>query len=191
MRKLKKIRQLLALAIVVATLSLVAAIALKTYWGKRPAHTLPRLPQNIDISLQQLHYTETRNGVKKWDMVAEKAEYDRKSDVTRLTAVRMVIAGDRRLGELTLTADRADYHNTSRDVWLIGHVVAKSTTGMRFTTDHAAYIAARAMLHTTDRVRFTDGTLTLEGDGMELMTDTKSVKILNDVTATIRPWARP
>lgn len=190
MRKLNKIRQLLALVIVVASLSLAAAIVLKLYRGKPPAQTLPRLPQDIDISLQRLHYTETRNGVKKWDLVAEKAEYDRKSDVTRLTAIRMVIAGDRRFGELSLTADRGEYYNTTRDVALSGHVVARSTTGMEFATGRIAYKAERAMLHTTDRVRFTDGSLTVEGVGMELMTDSKNMKILHDVTASIRPGAR-
>ena len=191
MRKLKKIRHLLALAIVVATLSLLAAIAVNMYQGKRSARTLPRLPQNIDLSMQQLHYTETRNGVKKWDLLAGKAEYDRKSDLTRLAGIHMVIAGDRRFGELTLTADRGEYHNTTRNVRLTGHVAAKSATGMEFKTGHLSYNAARAMLHTTDRLQFTDGSLTVEGVGMELMTEKKSMKILSGVIATIRPGARP
>jgi len=191
MRKLKKIRQMLALAIVVATLSLLAAIAVNMYQGKRSARTLPRLPQNIDLSMQQLHYTETRSGVKKWDLLAGKAEYDRKSDLTRLAGIHMVIAGDRRFGELTLTADRGEYHNTTRDVRLIGHVAAKSVTGMEFKTGHLSYNATRAMLHTTDRLQFTDGSLTVEGVGMELMTEKKSMKILSGVIATIRPGARP
>ncbi|MFZ3209086.1 MAG: LPS export ABC transporter periplasmic protein LptC [Geobacteraceae bacterium] len=190
MRKLKKIRHLLALAIVVATLLLVATIAVKMYQGKRSARTLPQLPRNIDLSMQQLHYTETRNGVKKWDLLADKAEYDRKSDLTRLTGIRMVIAGDRRFGELTLIADRGEYHNTTRDVRLIGHVEAKSTVGMEFKTGHLSYNAARAMLQTTDRLRFTDGSLTVEGVGLELMTEKKSMKILSGVIATIRPGAR-
>jgi LPS export ABC transporter protein LptC len=191
MRKLKKIRHLLALAIIVAIFSLVAAIAVNMYQGKRSARTLPRLPQNIDLSMQQLHYTETRNGVKKWDLLADKAEYDRKSDLTRLTGIRMVIAGDRRFGELTLTADRGEYHNTTRDVRLIGHVEAKNATGMEFKTGHLTYSAARAVLQTTDRLRFTDSSMTVEGVGMELMTEKRNMKILSGVIATIRAGERP
>lgn len=189
MLKPNKIRQLLAFFIVVATLSIVAAIVLKVYGDKERAELLRQLPKNIDVSLQKIHYTETRDGVKKWDLLADKAEYEKARDLTHLTGIRLVVAGDRATGDITLTADRAEYHNTSRDVRLIGNVVAKSVSGMEFVTDSAAYIAARSMIKTPDRVRFADKTLKVEGVGMEFMPETKNVRILNDVTADIMPGA--
>ena len=188
MTKSNKIRQLLALFVVVASLSLVA-IVLKVYRGRVTEGLLRKLPKNIDVSLQKIHFTETGDEMKKWDLIADKADYDKKGEVTHLTGVRLVVAGDSAMGDITLTAHRADYHNISKDVTLNGDVVAKSASGMEFTTSSATYIAARSVITTSSPVRFTDGRLTLEGVGMEFLTETKNVRLLSRVTANIMPGA--
>jgi LPS export ABC transporter protein LptC len=189
MTKSNNIRRLLAFFVVVASLSLITAIALKLYRGKGKEGLLRKLPQNIDVSLQKIHFTETGDEKKKWDLIADKADYDRKEEVTHLTNIRMIVAGDSSMGDITLTANCADYHNTTKDVTLIGKVVARSASGMEFTTSRAAYIAARSMITTSCPVRFIDGRLTLEGVGMEFLTDTKNLRLLSKVTATIMPGA--
>jgi len=150
---------------------------------------LRKLPQNIDVALRKVHFTETRDGIKKWDLVADQAEYDKGRDVTHLTGVRLVVAGGRATGDITLTAGRADYYNGTRDVRLVDKVVAKSDSGMEFTTESAAYIAARSVITTSSRVKFADGTLTVEGVGMELKPETKNIRVFNEVTAFITPEA--
>jgi LPS export ABC transporter protein LptC len=182
-----KIRQILALVIIAATLALAGAIALKAYRGMRLGPTLPSLPKNIDVSLQKIHYTETKAGKKKWDLVADKAEYDKVNELIRLDVVHLEVAGAANAREYVLTADRGIYHTASKNVDLFGNVVAKSASGMVFTTGQATYTAARSMVHTADRVRFSNESLTVEGQGMELMTESKKVKVLQDVTATYIP----
>ena len=182
-----KIRQLLALVIVLSTLALATVIALKAYRGMRSGPVLPSLPKNIDVSLQKIHYTETRSGVKKWDLLADKAEYDKKGEIVRLSGIRLDVASAGKPGEVVLTSARGEYHTATRDVVLIGDIVAKSASGMRFTTERLKYIAAASMLRTTARVKFTDGALTVEGTGMEFMTDTKELKITRQVEATFTP----
>ena len=189
MIKSNKIRQLLALFVVVSIISLTATIAVKIYLGRGTAELLRKLPKNIDVSLQKIHYTETREGVKKWDLVAEKADYDKSREVTRLTDVRLVVAGNGSTGEITLTAPVADYHNTTKDVTLNGQVEARSVSGMEFTTSDVKYIAASSLLKTSNPVKFTDGKLTLEGVGMEFKPATKNVRVLSKVTANILPRA--
>jgi len=85
-----KIRQLLALVIIAATMALAGAIALKAYRGMRLIPSLPSLPKNIDVSLQKIHYTEDKRRVKEVDLIADKAEYDKAKDVIRLTVIRLV-----------------------------------------------------------------------------------------------------
>ena len=189
MIKSNKIRQLLALFVVAASLSIVAAIVVKLYRARMTAELLRKLPQNIEVSLQKIHFTETRDGKKKWDLVADKADYDKKGEVTHLTGVRLVVAGGNAMGDITLTAPLADFHNVSKDVKMDGNVVAKSVSGMEFTATDARYIAARALIMTSGRVSFTDGKLKLEGVGMEFMPQTKNVRILSKVTASIMPGA--
>ncbi len=187
MQKLNKIRQLLALVIVVASIYLVVVIVLKVNRGKGTAAVVPPLAKNVDVSLQKIHYTETKQGVKQWDLVADKVEYDKGREIAHLAGIRLVVVGNRQTGDITLTADRGEFSNKTRDVHLAGNVIARSVSGMEFTTSQAAYRAASSMIESPARVRFTDGKLILEGVGMELKTVTKNVRILRDVTADIRP----
>jgi len=189
MTKSNKIRQLLALLVVAGSLSLAAVIVMKIYQGRETKELLRNLPKNIDVSLQKIHFTETKEGIKKWDLVADKADYDKKREITHLSGIHLVIAGDGTTGDITLTAPRADYHNITRDVTLDGKVVAKSASGMEFTTNGASYIAARSVILTSSRVKFTDGKLILEGVGMEFVPETKNVRLLNSVTAHFTPRA--
>ncbi len=193
MEKLNKIRQLrllLAFVIVVASISLAVSISLKVFREKGPVEALPQLAKNVDISLGKIHYTETKQGVKQWDLVADKVEYDKEGEKARLAGIQLVVAGNRQTGDITITADKGEFSNKTKDVELMGNVVARSASGMEFTTSQAAYRAARSMIESPARVRFTDGKLTLEGVGMELMTATRNIRILRDVTADIRPEAR-
>ncbi|HEX8961255.1 MAG TPA: LPS export ABC transporter periplasmic protein LptC [Geobacteraceae bacterium] len=182
-----KIRQLLALVIIVVVVALAAAIALKAYRGMRSGPVLPSLPKNIDVSLQKIHFTETKGGGKRWDLLADKAEYDKAGGIVRLTGIRLELASGGKMGEVVLTSRRADYHTGSKDVELIGDVVAKSASGMEFSTGRIAYIAARSMLKTADRVKYTDTALAVTGVGMEFMVDTKHLKIMQQVEASYAP----
>jgi len=189
MTKSNKIRQLLALFVILASLSLVAIIVIKIYKGRVTKQLLRKLPKNIDVSLKKIHFTETREGIKKWDLVADKAEFNKKMEVTHLTGVHLTIAAGGNMGDITLTAPRADYHNITRDVRLDGKIIANSSSGMEFTLENAEYIAARSVIVSSGRVRFTDGKLTMEGVGMEFKPETKNFRILSGVTANIVPGA--
>lgn len=186
---MNKVRLLLAVIIVFAAGALVVTIVMKVSSDKRQPPVLPGLPKNVDVSLQKIHFTETRDGVKKWDLLADKAEYDKTHDMTHLTGIRMVVTGNQQTGDITLTADRGDYNNKSRDVKLNGRVVAKSASGMEFSSATAEYVAATGLLRSPDHVRYADRKMTLEGVGMEMMTGTRNLRILRDVTTSIKSGA--
>lgn len=152
-----------------------------------PTRKVPKLPLKVDVSLQRVHFTETKKGVKSWDLSAERAEYNKESDSTTLTGVRLVLTGKASTGDIEVTAERAEYRNSTRDVLLSGKVVGRSGSGMEFSTAKIAYVAARSQLETDQPVRFSDGGLQLEGTGMEFQTQTRRLKLMKDVHAVYRP----
>ena len=190
MEKANKIRLFLAVVVVLAASLLVVTVLLRMHRGGAPKKAVQKLPVQVDVSLKRVHYTETRQGVKRWDLSARRADYNRDRDVTSLTDVTLVVAGPPSLGELTVSADRADYQNATQNVTLLGNVRGVSAKGLRFFAPQVRYLAGRSRLETAERVRFQDGGLELEGVGMEFNTQTQQLKLLKDVNAVYRPQGK-
>lgn len=187
MHKLNNIRRLLVILASLTALFVVATIAFRMQQEGAPARKVPKLPLKVDVSLQRVHYTETRQGVKRWDLSADRAEYNKDTDSTTLTGVRLAVTGEASLGELLVTADRAEYHNGTRDVLLAGNVHGRTGSGIEFSTSRLTYIAARSLLETSEAVHFSNGTAQLEGVGMQFQTQTRKLKLMKDVSAVYHP----
>ena len=187
MHKLNNIRRFLAILASLTALFVVATIAFRMHQAGAPGLKVPKLPLKVDVSLQRVHYTETKLGVKRWDLSADRAEYNKDTDSTALSGVRLVVSGKPPAGDLQVTADHADYHNATRDVELSGKVRGTSGSGMEFTTSRVTYVAARSQLESSEAVRFQDAGLLLEGVGMEFQTQTRRLKLMKDVSAVYRP----
>jgi len=183
----RKIRQLLAVAIITA----VVAVAAVVYW-RLPAtrKTGPATTSRVrpaELALREIRFTETSNGSSKWTLVAERAEYDTSRKLVSLTRARLtMLPTDNSVGELVIDSARAEYDTENRNVSLSGGVRAKSSTGMEFITEAARFTARQGVVATADPVRFSDGRLTLEGKGMDFRVETSDLRIRHNVTATIR-----
>jgi len=186
MHKFNNIKRFLGLLALVASLLVVATILFRMQDEGVPKLSVRKLPLQVDISLQKFHFTETKQGVKKWELSAERAEYNKKTDVTTLTEVRLMVVGAASTGDLEISADRAQYHNGTRDVTLYGDVKGTSGKGLSFSTSRVTYVAARSQLETSERVRLADAGSELEGVGMEFHTQTRRFKLKKDVSAVYR-----
>lgn len=187
MHNLNKIKRFLAILAALATLLVIATVVFRMRQGGSPKKGVAKLPVQVDVSLQKVHYTETKGGVKRWDLSADRAEYNRTNDTTSLLGVRFVVTGGGETGDLKVTADRADYHNATRDLTLLGNVHGVTGKGMEFSAPRVDYQAASSLLKTGERVRLVDDRLELEGVGMEFQTQTRRFKLLKDVSAVYRP----
>lgn len=186
MQNSNKIRRVLAVTVIAAAAYLVVVIALKFHRVKDPADILADLPKNIDLSLKKVHFTNTKEGVLQWDLVARKVDYYNDRGVIRFSEPEMMMFGRGGSGKYTLKADTADYHKDSKDVRLAGNVTATTESGMKFTTGHIEYRESRSLVSTPDRVKLVDGNLSVEGTGMELRVDTRKLRILHNVTAVVQ-----
>ncbi len=186
MLKPSKIKLILALCIAAAGVWLTTVIVLKTHRSKGPVEILRQLPKNIDISLQKIHYTHIRDGEKRWSLVAEKVEYDGVRNCSYFRNVKVdLFSKGKDEGKMTLTADKAVYHDKTGDIEVEGNVVASNETFMRFETGHLFYQASSSIISTRDHIKFTEGNLSVEGIGMELMIKAKKVRVLSNVTALV------
>jgi len=183
MRKLNNIKRFLGILTLLASVLVVATIVFRMQQEEAPKLSVRKLPVQVDISLSKFHYTETKQGAKRWELSAELAEYNKEADRTTLTGVSLMVVGDGATGDMRITADRAEYENSTRDVTLIGNVKGKSEKGMGFSTSRVTYVAARSQLETTERVRLFDAGSELEGVGMKFHTQTRRLKLMKDVSA--------
>lgn len=187
MAKTNKIRHVLATVIILVILYLAVSLVLKFTMDTKQEVRLPELPRNVELSLGNIHYSEVKDGGRKWELFAARGEFDKGKNVTRLAEVRFVLPDAGKNGTVTLRSDQAEYQNDTKNVTLIGNVVARSDSGMEFTTSRVFYDASRSLVTSQDRVRYSDGRLTVEGTGMELAVRTRNVKILKDVRAIVGP----
>ncbi len=190
MRRIRDIRRLLALLIGVATLAVVALIG-RHFWQEQGSdQSALHSSAAVDAAVRLVHFTELREGLKRWELTSATAEYDKTADSSRLTQLRFMLFDAPPVGPMTITADSGNYHHGTKDVQLIGNVRADNGREMSFATGRVTYVAGRSLLATSDRVTLTDGNLRVQGVGMELFTNDKRVRILHQVVATITPGER-
>ena len=181
----RNIRFVLVLLVTAAIVGIVAAISLKGFRTSVPEPVSQQLPQNIDVALHNARFTEMREGVTVWELVAERAEYDKTGEVVFLTDIHMVYAKSRTNGSITLTASKGEYSNTSKNIRLRGKVHVVTESGMVFDTETLDYLAEPALFKTADRVDFHHDRLSLAAIGMELYARTETSRFFKSIDAVV------
>jgi len=184
MPKNNKIRHLLGWGLLLAVLSLSVYIIIKQRQSGQ-GKDLPQQVPHAEVTVKGIRFTEGKGGRNVVELVAATGDFDRTRNVTRLTKVRLVFTGERPKDAMTVTANDAEYDNATRDVRLRGAVLAKGASGAEFRTGQLDYLAAKGIIRSPDRVSFTDGSLSVEGVGLEGTVPGRSVRIMRDVTAQI------
>lgn len=180
-----KIRILLAILITTAIVGIVAAISLK---GSRRASMEPvhlQLPHNIDVAMQNARFTEMRNGTTVWELVAERAEYDKSGDVAYLSNIRMHFAKTRTAGAITVTAAKGEYYSKTNNIKLRGTVHVTAEASASFDTESIDYLASKSQFSTSEPVTFHHQRLTLSAQGMELNVKNQKAIFHKAIDATV------
>jgi LPS export ABC transporter protein LptC len=182
----RNIRLALALLVTAAIVGIVAAISLKGFRATSPGPVSQQLPQNIDVALHKARFSEMRDGTTVWELVAERAEYDKSGDVAYLSDIHMVYTKSRTNGSITLTASKGEYSNASKNVRLQGQVHVVTESGMIFDTESLDYQAESSLFRTADRVDFHHERLSLAAVGMELDAKTEKSRFFKTVDAVVK-----
>lgn len=129
------------------------------------------LPEDTDISLDQVHQTSTREGVKEWSLDAASVRYQKKEGRSLLTDVSVTF----------FLKDGKTVHVTGRqgvllaetkDIEIMGDVVVR-TGQYTLKTEKLAYNDKTRAVHT-------DAPIKLEGDGVSLFGKTLAFSFVNE-----------
>lgn len=182
----RNIRFALALLVTTVIVGIVAAISINGFHTTLPEPVSQQLPQNIDVALHHARFTEMREGTTVWELVAERAEYDKAGDVAYLSNVHMVFAKTRTNGAITATAAKGEYSTATRNVRLRGKVHVVTESGMVFDTESLDYLAEPSLFRTPDRIDFKQGRLSLSAIGMELDVKSETSRFFKSIDAVVK-----
>jgi len=181
MKRNQHLRQLLLGSFLLLSCLLVAFVLDRYQKSAAPEHVEALQQPSADLSIDQFHYTETRDGKPLWELTAKTAEHDLTSGLTRVKDVNMVFFNRAGLGDLTLTASAGTWQEQQRSLQITSDVVLKSTEGYTCYADQLTYTESDAHLRSSGPVRLLSNQVEFRGVGLDIDIRGKKLQLLADV----------
>jgi LPS export ABC transporter protein LptC len=180
------IRPLLALCVMAAIIGIATVVFRNNTPETEPVlSTNQQLPQNIDIALKKARFSEIQDGILAWELIAERADYDKTGDTAYLKIIRMEFQKTPSQGAITVTADKGEYYSLKKDIYLQGNVHVVTEEGAIFDTESITYTGAIAQFTTKVPVTFRQQRMQLTAVGMDLGVKTQKAHFKSAVAASI------
>lgn len=184
MTKLLTTRFLLAGFILLLVLLLVLAVV-SSLRNAEVAVVNQFLRSDDDLAMQQLNYTETRGGVRKWSVKAESASHDLKQEIARLKELTLVLYKPS-ANDLIVTSAVGELDLKKREVLLRGDVVMKTAAGETLYADKLLFVESEKLVRTESRVRFVADGYTVSGTGMRFNITNRNMVLQSQVEAVYK-----
>lgn len=184
MAKLFSARFLLAGFIILLLVSLVLAVV-SNMRSTEVAVVKELLRSEDDLAMQQLNYTETHNGVRKWTVQAESASHNLQRESAQLKMLTLTVFNPS-ASDLTVTSTTGELDLKNRRVLLRGDVVLKAASGETVYTDELLFIDDEKIVKTEHPVRLVADGYTVAGKGMRFDVTDRNLVLLSQVTAVYR-----
>lgn len=181
MKRNKRLRQFLLGSFLLLSCLLVALVLVRYRDSAAPEQVEPPPVSSADLSIDQFHYTETRDGETLWELQADSAEHDLTSGTTRISDVRVIFFDRGGLGELTLTANEGIWLADQRRLQINSDVVLRSPDGYTCYADQLVYTESDAHLRSSGPVRLLSSQAELRGVGLDIDLVNKKLRLLADV----------
>ena len=179
---MKRLRVFLGVII----LGSLATVAILTWRTMAPPteKTNPAPTTQADLKLDRVHYTETRDGVKEWELEATSAQYFKEESTILLDKVKASFFG--KGGQAyTLVGEKARYNPQTKAMELFDGIQLKSSDGYQMRTRSLKYEAEKKELRTADAVEIIGPQLRVEGTGLIVDVDGQRLQVLRQVTTTL------
>ncbi len=183
------LRRLLAVLILIAVLAL-GIVIWRHLQQQSPLDVLEALPEQVDLSLEKLHYTQNEDGKRSWTLDADKAEYRRDEGQAVLDAVNLVLHEAGQFGEAKLTAEHGLLEQEEQQVEIWGNVVVVTARGDRIYTERLRYDGQKKLLTSAEKVRLINPRMELTGTGLQADLQRGQMRLEKDVWMLLLPQER-
>jgi LPS export ABC transporter protein LptC len=142
-----------------------------------------------DLKLDRLRYTETREGVKEWELEAYSAQYFKEEGTVVFEKITATFFGKNQ-ETYFLEGEKGRLNTKTKAIEAFDGVKLKSSGGYQMATRSLCYRADKRELSTADAVEMNGPAGTITGIGLIVYLDQERMKILNQVTTILVPAAR-
>ena len=183
---MKRFRSLLGMVI----LTCLVGIGILAWYTVTPPTEKPLPTQEpastADLKLDRLRYTETREGVKEWELEASSAQYFKEDGTIVFDKVKATFFGKNR-ETYFLEGEKGRLNTQTKAIEAFDGVKLKSSNGYQMSTRSLRYQADKRELSTADPIEMSgpDGTIT--GIGLVVNLEQQRMKVLNQVTTILFP----
>jgi LPS export ABC transporter protein LptC len=140
-----------------------------------------------DLKLDRVHYTETREGKKEWELEAASAVYYREENTLALEKVRATFYGKNQ-ETYVLVGEKGRYNTQTKVIEVYDGVKVDSSLGYQLRTQGLRYQADQKELSTSDPVEMKGPDMQVEGVGLVIELNRQCLRILGGVTTTLSSW---
>lgn len=144
--------------------------------------------QEAEQVMQGVHLVESQKGSRDWELFSSQAESSGGKGVWQIKTVRVLFYNSEAV-EFTVTGDRGEINNETKDMKIEGKVLLKSANGYLFKSESLTYTAKTRILRSPVAIEM-QGPADQRGPGLKLFgesmfadVDKSIMKIENKVTA--------
>jgi len=178
--------------ILLSTLTVVLVLAVGAYvvfkkggGGAGTDISLRIIPENVDLQMKDIHFTEVGDENLTWEIHADNARFARKDNLAFFDRVRIkLIRADGK--SFTLNGNEGRLRTDTKEVEVKGRVVVVSSNGDIVETDRLQYSHAERRIFTDQAVILKNPRMVISGVGMSLTLSDEKVSLQSGVKALIK-----
>jgi lipopolysaccharide export system protein LptC len=137
-----------------------------------------------DLTLEDIHYVETKGKKKEWELRAKSGQHFREADYTTLEDLAVTFYGEEGR-TITLKGNKGSMKER-KEIKVWGDVVITSSDGYRVATNSLRYDSAKQQITTEDPVILEGKGVEVRGVGLVVDLKTKKISILRKVQTVIK-----
>lgn len=181
------IRNILLILILVL-LGVVSFTVWRNFKIATPEQLVEMLPDNVDVALDNVDYTETRGDRRFWRLQADSVAHEAQRQEARLENVRMTFYDQGKFGDIKLTARSGKWFSETGNIDLAGDVVVKSDQGLALYCQELSYDNKTELIASESLVRLVSKDMETKGRGLKVFLPEQRMLVLGPVQTKLSNW---